>query len=121
MDNELYHGPNGGSTRKTHKYIKREWKNGRWVYYYDEDAYPIGQNYKTAEQIDEIRALNDESIRQMKDRNKRKQERIDKTFETLDKYVTKGQEFLKKLDKLMHTRVIDLPITIDLIRRGEFF
>lgn len=26
-----------GRQRKNHKYIKREWKNGRWVYYYPGD------------------------------------------------------------------------------------
>ena len=32
----LMHAKKGGA-RKDHKYIKREWKNGRWVYYYADD------------------------------------------------------------------------------------
>lgn len=33
---ELYHGLFGkGKPKENHKYIKREWKNGRWVYYYN--------------------------------------------------------------------------------------
>jgi hypothetical protein len=27
-----------GQAKEDHKYIKREWKNGRWVYYYDSDT-----------------------------------------------------------------------------------
>lgn len=38
FDNELIHwGLKKGQARKEHKYIKREWKNGRWRYYYDWD------------------------------------------------------------------------------------
>ena len=29
-----------GSVGKNHKYIKREWKNGRWRYYYPEAKIP---------------------------------------------------------------------------------
>lgn len=54
---ELYHAAKLGSAKKAHKYIDREWKNGRWVYTYHENTkpnntnsststgYPIGQNY----------------------------------------------------------------------------
>lgn len=36
MENELYHwGIKKGEAAEKHKYIKREWKNNRWVYYYD--------------------------------------------------------------------------------------
>lgn len=38
---ELYHGLFGkgkGKPRDDHKYIKREWKNGRWQYTYKQDA-----------------------------------------------------------------------------------
>lgn len=35
--NELYHwGLKKGEQKKDHKYIDREWKNGRWVYYYED-------------------------------------------------------------------------------------
>lgn len=57
-DEYLQHwGIKKGDERPDHKYSRREWKNGRWVYYYDlptaatlldaEDASekPIGQNY----------------------------------------------------------------------------
>ena len=37
MNNEFYHaGPSSGSSRKDHKYLSREWKNGRWNYQYDQ-------------------------------------------------------------------------------------
>lgn len=36
MENELYHwGIKKGEAAEKHKYVKREWKNNRWVYYYD--------------------------------------------------------------------------------------
>lgn len=42
---ELYHfGIRKGWTKKNHKYIKREWKNGRWVYYYPSDLMSERQN-----------------------------------------------------------------------------
>lgn len=37
MSNELYHAwLKKGETSDDHKYIRREWKNGRWVYYYED-------------------------------------------------------------------------------------
>lgn len=36
MEYELYHwGIKKGEAAEKHKYVKREWKNNRWVYYYD--------------------------------------------------------------------------------------
>lgn len=32
---ELYHAHGMSIERPGHKYIKREWRNGRWVYYYE--------------------------------------------------------------------------------------
>lgn len=38
-EQELYHAwLKKGAAKDDHKYIKREWKNGRWVYYYDSDT-----------------------------------------------------------------------------------
>lgn len=34
-EEELYHIAKKTAPRKDHKYLKREWKNGRWKYYYD--------------------------------------------------------------------------------------
>lgn len=39
MSSELYHAwLKKGEQSENHKYIRREWKNGRWVYYYDSDT-----------------------------------------------------------------------------------
>ena len=36
MEHELYHwGIKKGEAAENHKYTRREWKNNRWVYYYD--------------------------------------------------------------------------------------
>lgn len=61
--NELYHwGIQKGQERPNHKYIKRDWKNGRWVYTYSQpnlssnmsikntSGKPIGQNYSVNKQ-----------------------------------------------------------------------
>ena len=37
-DDELYHWLKKGEEADNHKYTKREWKNGKWVYYYDNDT-----------------------------------------------------------------------------------
>lgn len=34
MNDYLYHWLKKGEQKEDHKYIRREWKNGRWVYYY---------------------------------------------------------------------------------------
>lgn len=36
-NNELYHWLKKGEAAKDHKYVRREWKNGEWRYYYDND------------------------------------------------------------------------------------
>ena len=46
-NNELYHAwLKKGSQKDNHKYIRREWKNGRWVYYYDSDTSAKPKNTK---------------------------------------------------------------------------
>lgn len=47
---ELYHAWfKKGEAAKNHKYIRREWRNGQWRYYYDDgtftDGRQKGQNY----------------------------------------------------------------------------
>ena len=49
--NELCHWAKG-STTKDHKYIKREWKNGRWVY-----TYPYKKSLSDRLGINQARAL----------------------------------------------------------------
>lgn len=52
MNNQLYHWLKKGEAADEHKYIRREWRNGRWVYYYEEpeNDKPIGQNYQTQQE-----------------------------------------------------------------------
>ena len=51
MTNELYHwGIKKGEAADKHKYVKREWKNNRWVYFYDtpgNKSKPATQTTKT--------------------------------------------------------------------------
>ena len=47
MQNELYHAWfKKGEQKENHKYIRREWKNGRWYYYYDSDTSAKPKNTK---------------------------------------------------------------------------
>lgn len=46
-EQELYHAwLKKGAQKEDHKYIRREWKNGRWVYYYDSDTSAKPKNTK---------------------------------------------------------------------------
>lgn len=47
MNTELYHAVKKGKPRNDHKYIKREWKGNKWVYYYD---LPSAQNKSVMQQ-----------------------------------------------------------------------
>lgn len=54
-DRELYHWLKKGESKEDHKYVRREWKNGRWVYYYNEnptDTRKVQDNlYSMAENV----------------------------------------------------------------------
>ena len=131
MTNKLYHGANTGAPRKDHKYIRREWKNGRWVYYYGEER-SVGQNYRTADEIERDRKLNEQLNalpRKMVENRSRgwlklgskADSEMTRTANNIRPHVENGKKFMTKVDRLLHTRVADLPIVIDLIRRGEYF
>ena len=46
-EQELYHAwLKKGQQAEKHKYIRREWKNGRWYYYYDSDTSAKPNNTK---------------------------------------------------------------------------
>lgn len=131
MNDTLYHGANTGAPRENHKYIRREWKNGRWVYYYGE-AQTVGQNYRTADEIERDRKLNEQLNalpRKMLERRSRgwtklaskADSSLTQTANKLRPYVENGNKFMNKVDRLLHTRVVDLPIVIGRIRRGEDF
>lgn len=49
-----------GAERKNHKYYKREWKNGRWQYYYSKDQY-------TSDKVVQMIGAGDEQKRLQKD------------------------------------------------------
>ena len=49
----IYHaGPSSGTARKDHKYISREWKNGRWTYTYDQPNGNVTSKGKTSGKSD---------------------------------------------------------------------
>lgn len=123
MDNELYHvTPRRGYTKPDHKYLRREWRNGRWVYFYEDESkakeYPKGQNYKTAEQREQERkdaaaAAANEKARSEKKTSDR-DDRIKKFADAVDSVIDKGKKALDRISNFLSTPVVDT-----FRRRGE--
>ena len=122
MTNELYHRwLRKGETADDHKYTRREWRNGHWVYYYDDGTttkdYPKGQNYKTSDQVKQERAAaeakkaSDEAEKAAK---KAVQQEINEKIDGfLDRLIEKGKSSAEKFERLMSSRVSDLPQTLE--------
>ena len=75
--NELYHwGIQKGQERPNHKYIEREWKNGRWVYTYSQPVAlsgasakstsekTVGQNYSVSNKSTDKSASKPKNLKQ---------------------------------------------------------
>lgn len=112
---QLYHWLKKGDAADEHKYIRREWRHGRWYYYYDEpeNDKPTGQNYQTQREAEAKKAAREK----VKDLNKAvaeaESERASKTEESIKKLIDKGKEKLEKLDRVMSSRVKDLPKALE--------
>ena len=76
----LYHGAKKGSERPNHKYIRREWKNGRWYYYYEDSV--TGKVDVSIEKTKIERTVNDAA---------------DNARRSIDRLVYNGSEFIKQM------------------------
>lgn len=102
MTNELYHRRIGrGFQKADHKYTRREWKNGKWIYYYDDGTSKVmkpGQNYLTVEQAKAEKDAETKAIVERQAKEKAKQDRITEIDKKIDSWFKKGKEAAEKLD-----------------------
>lgn len=69
-DDELYHAwLSKGKQAEKHKYIKREWKNGKWQYYYNDDTSTKSNN--TTNKVSKLKVYVDGIKRDWKESEKR--------------------------------------------------
>ena len=92
----LYHGIEKGSALPNHKYTRREWRNGRWYYYY-EDA-TTGKTDISIEKTKIERVVDKAAAN---------------TRRSIDQLVHNGSEFVKKMlsiDEEPRVERVDRPI-----------
>lgn len=122
MRNELYHAwLRKGEAAPDHKYLYREWKNGRWVYYYDtgKKLEPIGQNYRTAAQVEQERAAAATARAEVQAQSDARTERIRALDRAFDSLINKGRTYLNSLDTLLNSRVSDIGDMFDWFERNR--
>lgn len=118
---ELCHSAMRKGTQKAdHKYIYREWKNGHWVYYY-EDMTPVkelpkGQNYKTKQQVETEQKATEAAKAEKIAKNKEKEDRETRVMSKIDRAVNRGKKAMEKVSVLLSTRIVDIPKAIKFIR-----
>ena len=114
-DGQLYHAwLKKGEEAEDHKYIRREWKNGRWVYYYENDdpENQIGSNYKTFAQAEREKAQREAAKAKEKARiaaekaeKEAKIQAVADVVENVVVFVATGAEWLRSR---MDQRVVDI-------------
>lgn len=118
---ELYHSAMPKGTPKAdHKYIYREWKNGRWVYHY-EDGTPVkelprGMNYKTEAQVEIEQKATEAAKAEKMTKEKEKTARETKNMSKIDQAVDRGKKAMEKISILLGTRLVDIPKAIEYLR-----
>ena len=120
-DGELYHASTkNGEERANHKYISREWKNGRWVYTYSYDSgserpkgqnysvidsnkkamdsspYPIGQNYSVMDPNKKFVDYNSEYARANREQQRLVNAKEKEDRERLERYIQVAKTWLAK-------------------------
>ena len=100
-DGELYHRRTWTRPSSSHKYTHKEWKNGRWVYYYDDGTastkLPIGQNYKSKDTVKKEQEYKKQELLAYKAKETKEKERIAKVSKTIYDVAKKGEKFVDKL------------------------
>lgn len=95
-DRALYHAMKKGSERPNHKYTRREWRNGRWYYFYEDSA--TGKTNVSIEKTKIERVVDDTAAN---------------TRRSIDRLVHNGSEFVKKvlgIDNKSREQHMDHPI-----------
>lgn len=108
---ELYHRRTWSKPRKDHKYIRREWKNNHWTYYYDDGTntidHPKGQNYKT---IDQVKSEQQKAVQTPSQTN---HNGLQQYANTVDSLIKNGKNVIDKFNFYM-----DIPVR-DLFKRNQ--
>lgn len=113
-EDELYHTWfKKGEAAKDHKYIRREWRNGRWRYWYDDgtftDGRPKGQNYTVKNSSTNSSASSQKTTNKSQSTTRDTIENAAKSADkVLNSLIGKGQDALNKMDFVFSKRVIDL-------------
>lgn len=116
-----------GTQRANHKYIRREYKNGKWVYYYEDGKsvkeLPKGQNYKTKQQVEEeqqaTEAAKVESDNKAKAAAKKKADVEARVNSKIDRTISRGKKAMENVNVLLSTRIIDLPKAVRYLRNKD--
>lgn len=111
--NELYHSwIRKGGQRADHKYTRREWKSGHWVYYYDDGTTTVdhekGQNYKTVEQVKAQKDAAKADAAKRQAEIQKRQDDIEKANSAFNDVVKRGESAIKPLQDLMDMSFIDI-------------
>lgn len=113
-----------GQQKDNHKYIYREWKNGRWVYYYEDDVRTdktaIGSNYKTPNDVERERKAKESAKANKLAKEKEKKDKETRVFNTIENAVNRGKKAFEKIDILMTTNIVDLPDTIRHLTKDKY-
>lgn len=95
-----------GIQKEDHKYVKREWKNGRWVYYYEDDlTNQKGSNYRTKEQREAEKAAAERQKREAAQKQKHKTKATEEFIEDVAVAITTGYEYVMSR---LNQRVVDV-------------
>lgn len=116
MRNDLIHSAvKRGSMRSNHKYTHREWKNGKWIYYYEDDK---GKSHSvTSKERQRVRNAVDfmNSLRDQSDSaSSGKRFYSHKTKELLGK----GTSWQERMARMMERRISTLPEKYSVVARA---
>lgn len=108
MEYELYHmTPRNGYSKQSFKYVRKEWKNGRWVYYYDESK-KEGKTGASSSTSDRSKVSRNVGGGSFKENN---------TSSKFDRAVGIGKQIVERANDLWTTNIKDLPKSIKHVLR----
>lgn len=118
-DGELYHWLGKGKAAKEHKYIKREWKNGRWQYWCDQAQLKSDINAGINNAVDKtatrIAAETNKAAGSLNDIVNKGKDLLSKFYDDPDNiYNVTHKSYAEKLEKVKETQEWK-----DIVARGD--
>lgn len=105
-----------GDEADEHKYTRREWKNGRWVYYYEDGSKSSTskstRNYITQAEAEQKRKEEEQKRKDALAKKVEKEKRAAEIDAGFDRLVSKGKEMFEKFKSILATRIVDTPYLI---------